>query len=153
MHLHRKADPGVHCTNTDQPNLSRLAPPDKNWISDFQRTNKDSRDGKEVFPPYGYFGINDVERRADESAPYTRIIPPAGRPQLALRGIRVGISKSRAREAFLRDLKLERHMPTIMSFMREMRTTIGLTMARRKGTACLPSARSLSSRRPVLSRR
>jgi hypothetical protein len=77
IHSHGKADPGVHCTNTDQPNLSRLAAPDKSWISDFQQTNEDSRDGEEVLPSYEYLGIDDVERRADESAPYIRTVPPA----------------------------------------------------------------------------
>jgi hypothetical protein len=77
IHSHRKADPGVHCTNTDQPNLSRLAAPDKNWISDFQQANKDSRDGEKVLPSYECLRIDNVERRADESAPYIRAIPPS----------------------------------------------------------------------------
>ena len=77
VHVHRDANPDVHCTNADQPNLSRLAVPDKNWISDFQQTNKDSDDREEVFPSHEYFRIDDVERRADQSAPHTRAIPPA----------------------------------------------------------------------------
>jgi hypothetical protein len=35
IHPHCEADPGVNYTNADQPNLSRLAVPDKKWISDF----------------------------------------------------------------------------------------------------------------------
>jgi len=76
IHPHSKANPDVHCTNADQPNLSRLAVPDKKWISDFQQTNKDSRDREQVCPSYEYLRIDDVERRADESAPHIRAIPP-----------------------------------------------------------------------------
>jgi hypothetical protein len=39
IHSHREGDPNVHCTNADQPNLSRPLVPDKNWIADFQKTN------------------------------------------------------------------------------------------------------------------
>ncbi len=77
IHSHREPNPEVHPANEDQPNLSCLAAPDKNWISDFQQTNQDPRDRKEIFPSYEYLRINDVERRADESAPDTRTIPPS----------------------------------------------------------------------------
>jgi len=78
IHPHRKADPGMHCTNADQPNLSRLAVPDKKWISDCQQARKDSRDWEEVLPPNEYLRIDNVEGRADESAPYIGTIPPPG---------------------------------------------------------------------------
>jgi hypothetical protein len=67
----------VHCTNADQPNLSRLAVPDKKWISDLQQTNKYSRHRERVIPPYEYLGIDSVEGRTDESAPHIRAIPPS----------------------------------------------------------------------------
>jgi hypothetical protein len=67
----------VHRTNSNQPNLSRLLVPDKKWISDFQQTNKDSCDWEQVSPSHEYLRINDVERRAGESAPHARTIPPS----------------------------------------------------------------------------
>ena len=76
IHPHCEADPDVHCTNADQPNRSRFAVPDKKWISDFQQTRKDSRDWEEVLPPNEYLRIDNVEGRADESAPYIGTIPP-----------------------------------------------------------------------------
>src|SRR5215468_10690955 len=78
IHSYRNANPDVHCTNANQPNLSRLAVPDKKRISDFQEANKYSCNWEQVFPSYEYLRIDNVERRADESAPYTRSIPPAG---------------------------------------------------------------------------
>ena len=78
IHSHRNANPDVHCTNANQPNLSRLAVPDKKWISDFQQTNKDSDDWEEVLPSHEYFRIDDVERRIGERAPEAIAIPPAG---------------------------------------------------------------------------
>ena len=77
IHSHHEPNPEVHPANADQPNLSRLAVPDKKWISNFQQTNTDSRDWEQVSPSHEYLGIDDVERRADERAPYTRTIPPA----------------------------------------------------------------------------
>jgi hypothetical protein len=62
IHPHREANPYVHCTNANQPNLSRLAVPNKKWISDFQQTNKDSRDWEQVPPSHEYFGINNLNR-------------------------------------------------------------------------------------------
>ena len=55
----------------------RLAVPNKKRISKFQQANKNSCDWEQVFPSYEYLGIDNVERRADESAPYIRSIPPA----------------------------------------------------------------------------
>src|SRR4030095_3323905 len=40
INSHRNANPDVHCTNANQPNLSRFAVPDKKWICDFQEANK-----------------------------------------------------------------------------------------------------------------
>ena len=76
IHSHCHADPDVHCTNANQPNLPCLSVPDKKCISDFQETNKDSGDWEEIFPSNEYLGINDVEWWADKSAPHTRAIPP-----------------------------------------------------------------------------
>src|SRR5215468_8379702 len=78
IHSHRNANPDVHCTNTNQPNLSRLAVPDKKRICNFQEANKYSCNWEQVFPFYEYLRIDNVERRADESAPHTRAIPPSG---------------------------------------------------------------------------
>src|SRR5258708_11466732 len=44
IHSHHEPDPEVHSANANQPNLSRLAVPDKKWISDFQQTNKNPID-------------------------------------------------------------------------------------------------------------
>src|SRR5205823_15002142 len=77
IHSHRNANPDVHCTNANQPNLSRLAVPDKKRICDFQEGNKYSCNWEQVLPSHEYLRIDNVERRADESAPYTRSIPPA----------------------------------------------------------------------------
>ena len=76
IHPHGETNPDVHRTNTDQPNLSCPVVPDKKWISDFQQTRKDSRDWEEVLPRNEYLRIDNVEGRADESAPHTRTIPP-----------------------------------------------------------------------------
>jgi hypothetical protein len=67
----------VHCTNSDQPNLSRLAVPDKKRISDFQQADKDSHDREEVFPSHEYPGIDEVKRGPYQGPPYIRTIPPA----------------------------------------------------------------------------
>jgi hypothetical protein len=77
IHSHCHANPDVHCTNANQPNLPCLAVPDKKWVCDFQETNKYSCNWKYVIPSNEYLGINDVEWWADESAPHTRAIPPA----------------------------------------------------------------------------
>src|SRR5947207_2852820 len=76
IHSHHEANPDVHCTNANQPNLSRLAVPNEKWISNFQQTNQDSREWKEVCPPYEYLGIDNVEGRPNESAPHIRAVPP-----------------------------------------------------------------------------
>ena len=67
----------MHPANADQPNLSGLVIPNKKRISDFQETNKYSCDWEQVIPSHEYLGINDIERRADERAPYVRTIPPS----------------------------------------------------------------------------
>src|SRR4030095_11903886 len=77
MHPHREADPDVHCTNANQPNLSRLAVPNEKWISDLQETNKDSRDWEQVPPSHEYLGINNVKGRPYQCPPYIRTIPPS----------------------------------------------------------------------------
>jgi hypothetical protein len=77
IHSHRNANPDVHPANADQPNLSRLAVPDKKRICDFQEANKYACNWEQVFPSYEYLRIDNVERRADESAPYIRAIPPS----------------------------------------------------------------------------
>jgi hypothetical protein len=78
IHSHHNANPDVHCTNANQPNLSRLVVPDKKRICDFQEANKYSCHWEHVFPSYKYLRIDNVERRAYERAPHTRSIPPAG---------------------------------------------------------------------------
>src|SRR5438132_4361729 len=77
IHPHCYTDPDVHCTNADQPNLSRSAVPDKERVSNFQKTNNNSHDWEQVFPSYKCLRIDHVERRTDKSAPHTRTIPPA----------------------------------------------------------------------------
>ena len=76
IHPHREADPDVHCTNANQPNLSRLAVPNEKWISDFQETNKDSRDWEQIPPSHEYLGINNVKRRPYQCPPHIRTVPP-----------------------------------------------------------------------------
>src|ERR671937_3203861 len=67
IHPHGEADGDVHCTNAQQPNLSRLAVPDKKWISDFQQTNEDSRDWEKVLQSYEYLRINQIKGGTDKS--------------------------------------------------------------------------------------
>jgi hypothetical protein len=78
IHSHHEPTPEVHPANEDQPNLSRLAVPNKKWISDFQHTNKDSCNWEQVPPSHEYLRIDNVEGRTDESAPYIGTIPPPG---------------------------------------------------------------------------
>ena len=76
IHSHRKADPGVHPANEDQPNLPCLAVPNKKRISSFEQANNNSYDWENKLPPNKYLRIDNVERRTDESAPHIRAIPP-----------------------------------------------------------------------------
>src|SRR5207247_1135163 len=77
VHSHGEPNAGVHRTNTDQPNLSRLAIPNKKWISNLQHTNKHSCDREQVLPSHEYLGTNDVEWGADERPPHIRTFPPS----------------------------------------------------------------------------
>ena len=77
VHSHHEPNPKVHSANANQPDHACLAIPNQKWIPDFQETNRDSCDGEQRLPVYEYLRIDHIERRADESAPHIRTIPPS----------------------------------------------------------------------------
>ena len=72
-----QSDCGMHRQNANQPKKSGLLHPNKNWITNFEQTDRNSEDGQGVFESNQNVGGNEIKRWPYQRSPEVGPVPPA----------------------------------------------------------------------------
>src|SRR5213082_190544 len=77
VHAHRNGDPDMHGEHTGEAEQTCSLWPDEKNIAGFENADKNPGEREEVSPEDQSIWRDHVKRRARQSAPHTRTVPPA----------------------------------------------------------------------------